>query len=84
MTLALGCQLENALGQCGLERRGSLLRPKGGPSVLQRLPQEGDCLKIEVCRLFHSYGTSHGIRASPRRVLRAEIYGGELAHTTWR
>ena len=34
-----------------LASRGSLLRPKRGPGVLQRLPQEGDCLKVEICRL---------------------------------
>ncbi len=28
ITLALGCRLEDALGQRGLDRRGSLLRPK--------------------------------------------------------
>jgi len=55
-TFALGGGFEQAFGQRAFLHRGSLLWPKGGPRIIQGLPQEGYGFRIKRHRGFAKHG----------------------------
>ena len=58
VALAFGCRFQDAFGQHGSARPDPLARRQAGPCTIQRRPQNGDGLRIEILSP-HLHGEPH-------------------------